>query len=402
MPLQYGTSVDYLKLIQTLIRAVWLTVQAMKLRSIAAEIVHCPSLITEHKPRESPCCTTFLEQHQGRMQSSTTRRGLFGLISRHMKPTIRPVTKKILIAENELRIAEALTRRLKSRGYVPMVVSDLAPALQSFEDERPDLVVISLTLDDEIGPELCKQMRARPLGALVPILLLGTGDETIATVPQAIAIGADHYFRKPSALGELLAKVVTYIGPGTGLDLNDLGDKSRNDDELSGDSASDWAELGGFLKSDEPESQAPVAMADDALLTTDEDANREHAAASQFGLPPLVSMAEPPGGFAEVQYNGRLVSGRFCRDISGHHASSVAPVHIQNSGRLKVGHPVPMVERGFEVVLFEASTSRLTGRIEVASSGILRRVFWKKVGSFTSIAVQLAKTWPPTWLLKGM
>jgi hypothetical protein len=52
------------------------------------------------------------------------------------------------------------------------------------------------------------------LGALVPILFLGSGREEVRNVSEAIAAGADHFFRKPDGLGELLAKVSTYIGPG--------------------------------------------------------------------------------------------------------------------------------------------------------------------------------------------
>ena len=142
------------------------------------------------------------------------------------------MTKKILIIENDPRIAEALDRRLRSRGYVPVVVNDQGDALKAFESERPDLVIISLTLEENGGVETCRAFRGLPLGALVPILLLGTGQEMISTVPEAIAIGADHFFLKPKALGELLAKVLTYIGPGTGLDLNT--DDSSTDFQLAG------------------------------------------------------------------------------------------------------------------------------------------------------------------------
>ncbi len=122
--------------------------------------------------------------------------------------------KKILIAEHEVAVSDSLERRLQMRGYAPVVTTDAATALAAFDTNRPDLVVISLTLPADGGREVCRGIRTRPLGALVPILFLGTGREEVRNVSEAIAAGADHYFRKPDALPELLAKVSTYIGPG--------------------------------------------------------------------------------------------------------------------------------------------------------------------------------------------
>lgn len=122
--------------------------------------------------------------------------------------------KKILIAEHEVAVSDSLERRLQMRGYTPMVCGDAGTALSTFDAHRPDLVIISLTLPGDAGREVCRGIRMRPLGALVPILFLGTGREEVRNVSEAIAAGADHFFRKPDALADLLAKVATYIGPG--------------------------------------------------------------------------------------------------------------------------------------------------------------------------------------------
>ncbi len=122
--------------------------------------------------------------------------------------------KKILIVEHELTIAESLDRRLRARGYGSMVSGDVRAGLAAFDELRPDLVVVSLTLPEDGGREVCRGIRQRPLGALVPILFLGTGREEVRSVAEAIAAGADHFFRKPEGLADLLNRVVTYIGPG--------------------------------------------------------------------------------------------------------------------------------------------------------------------------------------------
>ncbi|MSP71428.1 MAG: response regulator [Myxococcales bacterium] len=122
--------------------------------------------------------------------------------------------KRILIAEHEVSLADALVARLGARGYASMITTDARSTLLIFDERRPDLVVISLTLPDDGGREICRAIRTRPLGALVPILFLGTGREDVRSVSEAIAAGADHYFRKPDGIAELLNKVVNYIGPG--------------------------------------------------------------------------------------------------------------------------------------------------------------------------------------------
>ena len=73
------------------------------------------------------------------------------------------MTKKILIVENEVRVAEALDRRFRSRGYVPVIVRDKQTAIDGFDEHRPDLVVISLTLDDNQGQGICRDLRGLPL-----------------------------------------------------------------------------------------------------------------------------------------------------------------------------------------------------------------------------------------------
>ncbi|MCB9535777.1 MAG: response regulator [Myxococcales bacterium] len=122
--------------------------------------------------------------------------------------------KKILIVEEEAPIADALLGRLRARGYAPTRVTAPDEALAAFDAERPDLVVASLTLPDDGGRRVCRDIRRRPLGALVPILFVGTGREDVHSVSEAIAAGADHFFVKPHGVGDLVAKVTTYIGPG--------------------------------------------------------------------------------------------------------------------------------------------------------------------------------------------
>lgn len=148
--------------------------------------------------------------------------------------------KRILIAEDDATIAQALVRRLRARGYDPVAADSPERALTTFEEGRPDLVIASLTLPRDGGARLCRDIRSRPLGALVPILFLGTGREAIDSVSEAIAAGADHYFKKPDGIGDLLGKVGTYIGPGEDV-------PAPREDERGPVTTAEWAELDALL-----------------------------------------------------------------------------------------------------------------------------------------------------------
>ena len=168
--------------------------------------------------------------------------------------------KKILIVEAEDRIALALERRLRARGYAPELCPDHLDALKRFGEDRPDMVIISLTLPERAGENLCAELRKQALGGLVPILLLGSGTESISTVPEAIAAGADHFFLKPHGVSELLAKVTTYIGPGQDGELTNEGfsvEAPRDIEDPSPVHSQEWSELDEILRTgveDDPQS----------------------------------------------------------------------------------------------------------------------------------------------------
>ena len=166
-----------------------------------------------------------------------------------------PVQKNILIAEDEKRTAHALDGRLRARGYRCTIVHTVGDAMDIFEHNRPDLVILSLTLPGGGGLEICKKVRSSPLGALVPILLLGPASGEVSSVQSAIAMGADHFFSKPDQIGDLLTKVATYIGPG----LNP-GDGVSPDVEASKEPpppSTEWSALDELLRpSEHPERPA--------------------------------------------------------------------------------------------------------------------------------------------------
>ena len=113
----------------------------------------------------------------------------------------RPV--QILLVDDEVSIQRAMTPLLRSLGYTVSVAGTGRQALEIFERERPDLVILDLGLPDMDGSEICRQVRER---AETPILILsarGAEKDKVAALDQ----GADDYVTKPFGPEELLARV---------------------------------------------------------------------------------------------------------------------------------------------------------------------------------------------------
>jgi DNA-binding response OmpR family regulator len=111
---------------------------------------------------------------------------------------------KILVVEDNKKLARFLLRALAEEGYVVDVVSDGLTAVQQIQSIAYDLVILDWMLPGMDGLSVCRDVRAR--GGQVPILMLTARAE----VPERIAgldAGADDYLPKPFDLGELLARV---------------------------------------------------------------------------------------------------------------------------------------------------------------------------------------------------
>lgn len=113
----------------------------------------------------------------------------------------RPVL--ILLVDDEVAIQKAMAPLLRSRGYTVTVAGNGREALDAFEREQPDLIILDLGLPDMDGTDVCRRVRER---SETPILILsarGTENEKVAALDQ----GADDYVTKPFGPEELMARV---------------------------------------------------------------------------------------------------------------------------------------------------------------------------------------------------
>jgi two-component system response regulator MprA len=111
---------------------------------------------------------------------------------------------KVVIAEDDRGVRNALERALKLEGYSVVAVSDGVAALDAVTSHRPDVVVLDLMMPFLDGVSVCRELRQR--ANPVPVLMLTARHEVRDRV-NGLDAGADDYLTKPFALDELKARV---------------------------------------------------------------------------------------------------------------------------------------------------------------------------------------------------
>ena len=113
------------------------------------------------------------------------------------------MARTILVVDDEATLRETLAWNLEREGYRVVEAADGREALDRFEAEHPDLVLLDLMLPEVSGVEVCRRMRAV---SEVPILMLTARDSELDKV-VGLEVGADDYVTKPFSLRELQARV---------------------------------------------------------------------------------------------------------------------------------------------------------------------------------------------------
>ena len=111
---------------------------------------------------------------------------------------------KILIAEDEPRIAAFVSRGLHTAGYSATIVEDGAEALDRAERGDFDLVLLDVGLPTLDGFEVLRRLRAQ--GVNIPVIMLTARSSTRDTV-DGLDAGASDYVTKPFTFEELLARI---------------------------------------------------------------------------------------------------------------------------------------------------------------------------------------------------
>ena len=111
--------------------------------------------------------------------------------------------QKILIVEDELKIARFLELELGYEGYIVDQVHDGRQGLQKILDGTFDLILLDIMLPSMNGMEVLRKLRQT---SDIPVIMLTAKDEIMDKV-TGLDMGADDYVTKPFAIEELLARI---------------------------------------------------------------------------------------------------------------------------------------------------------------------------------------------------
>lgn len=122
-----------------------------------------------------------------------------------------PVLKKtLLLVEDNPDLLEVLRLTFEREGYRLFTAEDGERALEKARRHAPHLILLDLMLPKMDGLEVCRQLRADPAFAQVPILMLTAKSEE-ADVVLGLGLGADDYVCKPARPRELVARVASLL-----------------------------------------------------------------------------------------------------------------------------------------------------------------------------------------------
>jgi two-component system response regulator RegX3 len=117
---------------------------------------------------------------------------------------------KILIVEDEISFSEALAFLLGKEGFEVSVAEDGQQAIDKFNKEGADLILLDLMIPVISGIEVCRTIRTT---SQVPIIMLTAKDAEIDKV-VGLELGADDYVTKPYSSRELIARIKAVLRRG--------------------------------------------------------------------------------------------------------------------------------------------------------------------------------------------
>lgn len=111
--------------------------------------------------------------------------------------------EKILVADDDLNIAELLRLYLEKEGYSVTVACDGVDAMEKFNADTPDIVLLDVMMPRLDGWQVCREIRQR---SNCPIIMLTAKGETFDKV-LGLELGADDYVVKPFDTKEVVARI---------------------------------------------------------------------------------------------------------------------------------------------------------------------------------------------------
>ncbi len=120
-----------------------------------------------------------------------------------MPPLGRSVVTRVLVVEDEIKIARLVRDYLRQAGFDVLEATDGPSALSLARTEKPDMIVLDLGLPGRDGLDVTRELRAT---SSVPIIMLTARSEETDRI-VGLELGADDYITKPFSPKELVARI---------------------------------------------------------------------------------------------------------------------------------------------------------------------------------------------------
>lgn len=117
---------------------------------------------------------------------------------------------KILLVEDNEMNRDMLSRRLERRGYVVSMAVDGAAGVAMAESEKPDLILMDMSLPVLDGWEATRRLKSQPTTSLIPVIAL-TAHAMASDEEKAREAGCDDFDTKPIELPRLLEKIANQL-----------------------------------------------------------------------------------------------------------------------------------------------------------------------------------------------
>ena len=116
--------------------------------------------------------------------------------------------RNILVVEDDRNICDLIHMYLVKEGFDVRIAGDGGKAIEEFQKQVPDLILLDVMLPKKNGFDVCRALRDQ--GSSVPVIIL-TAREEEADKVLGLEIGADDYITKPFSLAVLRARVNTQL-----------------------------------------------------------------------------------------------------------------------------------------------------------------------------------------------
>jgi two-component system, cell cycle response regulator DivK len=123
---------------------------------------------------------------------------------------ILKMAKILVIEDNEMNL-DMLSRRLARRGHEVVVATDGAQGLQLAQKERPELILMDMSLPVMDGWEATRHLKADAQLKHIPIIAL-TAHAIAGDREKCLEAGCDEYESKPVKFPQLMAKIEMFLG----------------------------------------------------------------------------------------------------------------------------------------------------------------------------------------------